>query len=43
MTWDGFMDWIRNDGNYHDKSQDSGSEEKEEEPSEIEILDAENK
>jgi len=43
MTWNGFMDWIRNDGNYHDKSQDSGNEEKEEEPSEIEILDAENK
>ena len=43
MTWDGFMDWIRNDGKDDDKSQESGSEGKEEELSESEILLAKNK
>lgn len=43
MTWDGFMDWIRNDGKDEVNSQESGSEGKEEELSESEILLAKNK
>ena len=43
MTWDEFMDWIRNTGNDDDNGEDNDGDEKEEDSDQSEILDAKKK